>query len=95
MASNGFSPATRVVEAAGAGACLITDRWDGIECFLEPLHGILVADDGDEVAGWIQATAQATRRRIGEAARARVLSDHTYAQRAVLVAHALDARVRT
>src|SRR5690606_21531040 len=36
MASYGYSPATRVFEAAGAGACLITDRWVGIEQFLEP-----------------------------------------------------------
>ena len=36
MADIGFSPATRVFEAAGAGACLITDAWEGIEHFLEP-----------------------------------------------------------
>ena len=36
MARYGFSPATRVFEAAGAGACLITDAWEGIELFLEP-----------------------------------------------------------
>ena len=32
-------PATRVFEAAGAGACLITDAWEGIELFLEPGAG--------------------------------------------------------
>ena len=31
MARYGYSPATRVFEAAGAGACLITDAWEGIE----------------------------------------------------------------
>ncbi|MBW3593588.1 MAG: glycosyltransferase, partial [Actinobacteria bacterium] len=36
MAANGFSPATRVFEAAGAGACVVTDAWEGIELFLEP-----------------------------------------------------------
>ena len=34
MADIGFSPATRVFEAAGAAACLITDAWEGIELFL-------------------------------------------------------------
>jgi spore maturation protein CgeB len=29
MAHIGFSPATRVFEAAGAAACLITDAWEG------------------------------------------------------------------
>ena len=46
MAAIGFSPATRVFEAAGAGACLITDAWEGIELFLEPDAEILVARDG-------------------------------------------------
>ena len=36
MAANGWSPPTRVFEAAGAGACLLTDAWEGIEDFLEP-----------------------------------------------------------
>ncbi len=39
MAANGFSPATRVFEAAGAGACLVTDAWEGIELFLMPDRG--------------------------------------------------------
>jgi len=36
MARYGFSPPTRVFEAAGAGACLMTDDWEGIELFLDP-----------------------------------------------------------
>ena len=43
MARYGFSPATRVFEAAGAGACLITDFWEGIDSFLQPESEILVA----------------------------------------------------
>jgi spore maturation protein CgeB len=50
MARFGFSPATRVFEAAGAGACLITDAWEGIEMFLEPDREVLVAANGSEVA---------------------------------------------
>src|SRR5205814_8584595 len=50
MARYGFSPPTRVFEAAGAGACLITDRWLGVEIFLEPRREILLAEDGSEVA---------------------------------------------
>ena len=46
MAAIGFSPATRVFEAAGAGACLITDAWEGIELFLKPDEEVLVARDG-------------------------------------------------
>jgi spore maturation protein CgeB len=50
MARYGFSPATRVFEAAGAGACLLTDAWDGIELFLEPDEEVLVVRDGRDVA---------------------------------------------
>jgi spore maturation protein CgeB len=82
MASYGFSPATRVFEAAGAGACLITDHWDGLELFLEPGREALVARDGGEVARHLRALTHAQAARIGEAARRRVLSQHTYAHRA-------------
>ena len=69
MAQYGFSPATRVFEAAGAGACLITDAWEGIEQFLEPGREVLVARDGDEVAGHLRTLdAGSARGRSGAAA---------------------------
>ena len=49
MAATGFSPATRVFEAAGAGACLLTDAWEGIELFLMPDKEVLVVRDGADV----------------------------------------------
>jgi spore maturation protein CgeB len=82
MARYGFSPATRVFEAAGAAACLITDYWEGIEQFLEPGSEILVARDGGEVAELVSALTTDRSRAIGEAARKRVLAEHTYGQRA-------------
>lgn len=82
MAVNGFSPATRVFEAAGAGACLITDYWEGIELFLKPDEEILVARDGQEVAEILAEISPGRAGQIGRAALARVLSDHTYANRA-------------
>ena len=85
MASIGYSPATRVFEAAGAGACLITDAWEGIEVFLEPGEEILVARNGAEVAGHLAALTPERARRIGERARARVLAEHTYDRRAANV----------
>jgi spore maturation protein CgeB len=82
MAENGFSPATRVFEAAGAGACLITDHWEGVEQFLQPDAEVLVARDADDVVRHMQELTPERARSIGEAARRRVLADHTYAQRA-------------
>jgi spore maturation protein CgeB len=85
MAANGFSPATRVFEAAGAGACLITDAWEGVDEFLEPGREVLVAADGLEVAELLDGLGPARARAIGAAALERVLAQHTYAHRAAQV----------
>ncbi|HZU20385.1 MAG TPA: glycosyltransferase [Gaiellaceae bacterium] len=95
MAANGWSPPTRVFEAAGAGACLITDAWDGVELFLEPGVEVLVAQDGHDVASHVLALSQDVARRVGAAARERVLREHTYARRAEQVESVLGARVPT
>jgi spore maturation protein CgeB len=81
MARYGFSPATRVFEAAGAGACLITDPWEGIEHFLEPGREVLVAASGAAVAAQVEALGESRARAIGDAARQRILGEHTYRHR--------------
>ena len=82
MASYGFSPPTRIFEAAGAAACLITDAWEGIETFLTPGREVLVARDADDVVRHLEALDLKKAREIGEAARQRVLAEHTYKHRA-------------
>lgn len=82
MARYGYSPATRVFEAAGAGACLITDEWVGISEFLEPDREILVARDGADVARFVDELTHERSVEIGQAALARVLAEHTYDHRA-------------
>ena len=82
MAHVGFSPPTRIFEAAGAGACLITDAWTGIESFFQPGKEILVAGSAEEIVALLRNTAADEAARIGNAMRQRALRDHTYAQRA-------------
>ncbi len=82
MARYGYSPPTRVFEAAGAGACIITDSWPGIDRFLDPGSECLVASNGREVAALVRELTPAKARRIGRNARKRVLAEHTYAHRA-------------
>ena len=82
MAANGWSPATRVFEAAGAGACVVSDAWDGIEEFLEPGREVLVAHSGAEVASLLDELTPERARRIGQAARRRLAAEHTDAHRA-------------
>jgi spore maturation protein CgeB len=85
MASIGFSPATRVFEAAGAGACLLTDPWEGIGLFLTPGKEVLVARDGIDVAEAVDALTPERASEIGQAALRRVLAEHTYDRRAALL----------
>ncbi|MBV9873109.1 MAG: glycosyltransferase [Verrucomicrobia bacterium] len=90
MARYGFSPPTRLFEVAGAAACLITDEWVGLEHFLRPGHEVLVAQNGAEVATILQQLDAGQANRIGQAARARVLAEHTYQHRASLVERTLQ-----
>ncbi len=92
MARYGFSPATRVFEAAGAAACIITDYWLGIDFFFEPEKEILVVRCGDEVEEQVRTLSHARARAIGDAAYKRVLTQHTYAHRAAQLEGILEAR---
>lgn len=92
MAAIGFSPATRVFEAAGAAACLITDAWEGIELFLKPDSEVLVARDGQDVAEHLAALTPDRARAIGAAAKARVLAEHSYDLRGAQVDAILKSR---
>jgi spore maturation protein CgeB len=82
MAAAGFSPPTRVFEAAGCGSCVITDAWEGIERFLTPGEEVLVANSPSEIVHQLRATTSERAAAVGAAARRRVLADHTYATRA-------------
>ncbi len=83
MAQTGWSPPTRIFEAAGAGACLITDDWPGIDMFLAPGEEVLVARDGLDMEEILSDLTRARAQEIGARALARVLADHTYDKRAL------------
>jgi len=94
MARVGFSPPTRVFEAAGAAACLIMDAWEGIEAFLDPGTEVLVAQHGPQVSEHLARLTPAQAAQIGKAAMKRVLEHHTYEQRARQVEAQLEGRTR-
>jgi len=93
MARYGFSPATRVFEAAGAAACLITDAWEGIEQFFTPGSEILVAHSGEEAADLLRGLTPVRGAEIGRAAYRRVLAEHTYGHRAAQVEAVIDGKM--
>jgi spore maturation protein CgeB len=85
MARAGFSPPTRVFEAAGAAACLITDFWEGIETFFTPGREILPATNAEDVVNYLRHVRVAKAQRIGAAMLKRALREHTYELRATTV----------
>lgn len=82
MAEVGFSPPTRVFEAAGAASCLITDHWIGVETFFEPGREILVARDAEDIVRFLRNISRQRAKEIGNAMLERALHEHTYALRA-------------
>ena len=91
MAKVGFSPPTRVFEAAGAGACVITDHWAGVERFFDPGREILVAHDASDIVRHLRESSPEKTHSIGRRMLARALSEHTYERRAREVNEILGA----
>ena len=89
MAKVGFSPPTRVFEAAGAGACVITDSWTGIEQFFTANTEILVATCAEDVVAHLRQLESTQSSQIGLAMLSRTLREHTYSLRAAEVDDAL------
>lgn len=82
MANFGFSPPTRVFEAAGSAACLLCDDWAGIDDCFDPGRELLVVRGAEDVVSSLRQHNAPAARAIGQAFLARALRDHTYARRA-------------
>ena len=95
MANVGFSPPTRVFEAAGAGACMITDTWPGIDQFFAPEREILVASNAEGIVSALRRLSVEDCRAIGDAMRQRALREHTYELRVKVVNAALQAAAKS
>jgi spore maturation protein CgeB len=93
MRRYGWSPASRLFEAAACGACIISDSWPGLEEVLTPGTELLLAETRAAVEAHLEALTPARRAAIGDAARARVLREHTFAHRAAQVEAALASLI--
>ncbi len=82
MVAAGWSPSVRLFEAAAAGVPIISDDWPGLEQFFRHGEEILIAQTTDDVVRWLSRSTEARRRLIAEAARNRVLAEHTADRRA-------------
>ncbi len=87
MRALGFSPSVRLFEAAACGVPIISDTWPGVEEVLQPGEEIFLAAGLEDVLALLEGPAT-EHRRVADAARRRVLADHT-AQRRVQQLHEL------
>jgi len=81
MSELGYCPSGRLFEAAACAVPVLSDCWSGLDEFFTPGEEILLAASTDEVVEALRLPA-AELRRIGAAARERVLAEHTSATRA-------------
>lgn len=75
------SPASGVFEAAAAGACIISDDYDGIESFFEPMKELWIAENGRQLENLLNTLTKNRMTLTGAAARMKVLEKHSYARR--------------
>lgn len=78
----GYSPSVRLFEAAACGVPIISDYWKGLTDLFEKDKEIFIATNADDIIRIFEETSEQERRRVGEAARKKVLHSHTAAHRA-------------
>ena len=93
MIRAGYSPSVRLFEAAAAGTPIVSDEWPGLATIFAPGREILLAAAPDDVLK-VLAWGDPERRRLADAARRRVLVDHTAAHRAAELEEHIE-RVRS
>jgi spore maturation protein CgeB len=82
MIAAGYSPSVRLFEAAACGVPIISDYWPGLETFFTPGAEIIVAESTEHMIETLQVMTLADSAAIGNAARQRVLREHSAAHRA-------------
>lgn len=82
MRAAGYSPSVRLFEAAACATPIISDDWPGIEEVLAPQEEVMIARTSDDVMRYLQRDGSELRR-IGLAARERVLEEHCSSCRAL------------
>jgi len=83
MKAAGYSPSVRLFEAGACGVPIISDWWPGLEEVFRIGKEVLVAEGPEDTLRYLHDLTEAQRFAIGEAARVRVLSEHSPRQRAL------------
>lgn len=81
MARMGYCPPARLFEAAACGVPLLSDWWDGLDSFFTPGSEIIVARSTEDAIAALEMSPEALRT-MASRARARVMAEHSAANRA-------------
>jgi spore maturation protein CgeB len=81
MAHSGYCPSGRFFEASACGTPLLTDEWDGLDCFFDTREELIVVRTAEDVAHALQLPDAELARRAARA-RERTLDEHTGLHRA-------------
>ncbi len=90
MAEYGYCPSGRLFEAAACGATILSDVWEGLNEFFRPGEEILLVGCADDVLNSLERS-DGELQRIAQAARERVLEEHSAAARAVTLERTLHS----
>jgi spore maturation protein CgeB len=93
MAESGWCPSGRLFEAAACGTPVLSDLWDGLDAFFQPDEELLIVRSTEDVLAALDLP-DAELTRIGGAARARTLADHTAERRAAELVRLLSTSTR-
>ena len=83
MKKSGYSPSVRLFEAGACGTPVISDWWQGLDSFFQIGKEVLVAENAEDILRILRDMSQVERVAIADAARRRVLSEHSSDHRAV------------
>jgi spore maturation protein CgeB len=83
MKKAGFSPSVRLFEAGACAVPVISDWWEGLDSLFEIGTEVMISEGAEDTLRFLRNTPEAQRLAIGNAARRRVLAEHTPEHRAI------------
>jgi spore maturation protein CgeB len=83
MKRSGYSPSVRLFEAGACGVPIISDWWEGLDSLFHLGREILISCGPEETLRFLRDFSDGARLAVGEAARRRILAEHTPLQRAI------------
>src|SRR5690606_12799723 len=83
MIAAGYSPSVRLFEAAACGVPIISDEWRGLTDLFEDGKEIFIARSTEDMLYILRNTSEEQRKKVGDAARKKIMNSHTAAHRAL------------